>query len=104
MQPAVRDLYKRLLVVSKDYPKGIDWCRTRLKKAFTNTPVNSEADLQTALTKGNYIIDEMVAVIQFRKYREMKRRYGQRVSRVEGDDFYSTIAESLPASSVVHDG
>lgn len=30
----VRDLYKRLLLVGRDYPKGLDYVRARAKEAF----------------------------------------------------------------------
>jgi len=72
-------------------------------------------ELSNALHRGEYILNEMIALIQMRKYREMKRRYGHKQllkpasdsssSRNGGiaDEFYGYVAEQLPGSSVLYD-
>ena len=99
MHPLVRDLYKRALVVGKDYPLGIDYVRKTWKKALRNhencpscydsngKPVTHvtesgqmkslecEKEIRRAVGKGRHMIREMVGVIQLKKYRTMKKRY-----------------------------
>jgi hypothetical protein len=102
MHPLVRDLYKRALVVGRDYPLGIDYVRRTWKDALRNPsncpscydqrqeqsqqpqprPVphtqyttEQEKEIRKAVGKGRYMIREMIGVIQLKKYRSMKRRY-----------------------------
>lgn len=88
IHPLVRDLYKRALLVGKDYPhpRGIEYVREQWKKALRD-PKNSasfesiqdpklkEKEIRKAVGKGRYAIREMIGVIQLKKYRTMKRRY-----------------------------
>jgi hypothetical protein len=91
MHPLVRDLYKRAITVGKDYPHphGLDYVREVWKKALRDNkcfdtsdhstsgdPIHYEKELRKAVGKGRYAIREMIAVIQFKKYRTLKKRYG----------------------------
>ena len=91
MHPLVRDLYKRAIVVGRDYPhpRGIDYVREVWKKAlrdesnFPNAkdiiesdPIRYEKEMRKAVGRGRYAIREMIGVIQLKKYRTMRRRYG----------------------------
>lgn len=79
MHPLVRDLYKRFMFVGRDYPRGIDYVRAEVKKAFrSNAHLTKEIDILRAVNKGRYMVREMIAVIQIKKYRAMKHRYGQK--------------------------
>ena len=88
MHPLVRDLYKRALIVGKDYPhpEGLSYVRKVWKKALRDykPPVSSsddhhrrlcEKDLLKAVAKGRFMIREMIGVIQLKKYRQLKSRY-----------------------------
>lgn len=94
MHPLVRDLYKRAVVVGRDYPLGIDYVRRTWKKALRNpencpscyasagdpSSVNLESkqcqkELRKAVGRGRFMVREMIGVIQLKKYRTMKRRY-----------------------------
>lgn len=58
MNPQIRQLFKLLLYMGKDYPAesgGYQKFSRSLKAAFRKTPVNSEEDLNKALQKGEYI-------------------------------------------------
>jgi hypothetical protein len=90
MHPLVRDLYKRVLMVGRDYPAGLDYVKVTWKKAFRNpenvpswnlnTPLQSKAcqqELNKAVARGRHMVREMEGVIQLKKYRAMKKRYGQ---------------------------
>mmetsp|Transcript_54388 Transcript_54388/g.80695 ORF Transcript_54388/g.80695 Transcript_54388/m.80695 type:complete len:121 (-) Transcript_54388:343-705(-) len=93
MHPFVRDLYKRAILVGRDYPHkdGLDYVRKTWKKALrdpSNCPLyyNSsdrakdekdiEREILKAVGRGRYMVKEMAGIIQLKKYREMKKRYG----------------------------
>ncbi len=82
------------LIVGKDYPhpEGLDYVRRKWKEALrdpqncqlipnTNNDVNidkeNERIIRKAVGKGRYVIREMEGTIQLKKYRTMRRRYGQ---------------------------
>jgi hypothetical protein len=104
MHPLVRDLYKRALVVGKDYPSGLSYVRDTWKKALRNqdncpacyprsTPPPStecEKEIRKAVGKGRYMIREMIGVIQLKKYRTLKKRYN--------NDDYSGSASLLAST------
>ncbi len=99
MHPLVRNLYKQVLVIGKDYPhpEGIEYVRRKWKEAIRNTknwplnhaalsctssenvpPITSaelEKEIRLAVGKGRYMVKEMIGIIQLKKYREMKKRY-----------------------------
>jgi hypothetical protein len=91
MHPLVRDLYKRIILVGRDYPLGLEYVRTQWKKALRNPDncpscyngshqvclesVACERELRKAVGKGRHYVREMIGVIQFKKYRAMKKRY-----------------------------
>jgi hypothetical protein len=94
MHPLVRDLYKRALVVGRDYPAGLTYVRETWKKALKNpqncpscfTDPNSRAcekELAKAVGRGRHMVREMIGVIQLKKYRAMKQRYGKPVEDVQ---------------------
>ena len=78
MDPRVRDLYKRFLLVGRDYPSGLSYVREATKAAFRRTEwsaTTSEHDKHKAVTKGRYMVREMIALIQLKKYRTLSRAY-----------------------------
>ena len=95
MHSLVRDLYKRALVVGRDYPLGLEYVRRTWKTALRNqrncpscyldNPASDpiacldapgcEKELRKAVARGRFMVREMIGVIQLKKYRTMKRRY-----------------------------
>ena len=86
MHPLVRDLYKRVLHVGKDYPTGLAHVKQVWKKAITNPHncpscvthpggLDCEEEILRAVHKGRFMVKEMIGVIQIKKYRAMKARY-----------------------------
>lgn len=78
MDPRIRQLYKNLLFMGKDYPinlGGYEKFRRILKTKFQTTPVTNESELKNALDQGNYIIKELEALFYLSKYRYLKRTY-----------------------------
>lgn len=92
MHPLVRDLYKRALLVGRDYPhpEGMAYVRRTWKEALRNEkncpscyPVSSsslsspecEKEIYRAVARGRHMVREMIGVIQLKKYRTMKARY-----------------------------
>jgi hypothetical protein len=97
MHPLVRNLYKRVLVVGKEYPTGLEHVKKVWKTALRNpancpswydqqgndgdrpnasaTVMNDEEELLRAVHKGRHMVKEMIGIIHLKKYRAMKRRY-----------------------------
>ncbi|EQC37183.1 hypothetical protein SDRG_05409 [Saprolegnia diclina VS20] len=76
MQPRVRDLYKRFLVVGKDYPLGLEYVRPKVKESFfKQAALADEAEIKKAVSRGRWMVKEMIGVIQLKKYRAMNQRY-----------------------------
>jgi hypothetical protein len=76
MHPLVRDLYKRVLAVGRDYPLGLDYVRNKAKEAFrANANLTDEVEVKRAVNRGRWRVKEMIAVIQLRKYRQLNKRY-----------------------------
>lgn len=77
IHPLVRDLYKRVLLVGRDYPAGIEVVRRKAKEQFfANGSLSTETEIKKAVARGRwYVRNEIVGVIQLRKYRQLKSRY-----------------------------
>lgn len=77
MHPFVRDLYKRFLVVGRDYPGGLQVVRARTKEAFfKKRGVATEDELMHAVAAGRRMVRELEGITQLAKYRAMRARYG----------------------------
>ena len=83
MRPVVRDLYKQILVVGRAYPAGLDAVSDRAKREFRErADLRSEAEIRKAVGYGRYMLREMRALIQLKKYRTLKARgYGAPAQR-----------------------
>ncbi len=76
MHPKVRDLYKRFLLVGRDYPAGLQEVKKRVKtEFFANRDLSEELDIFRAVAKGRYFVREIMAVNQLHKYRTIKKNY-----------------------------
>jgi hypothetical protein len=91
IHPLVRDLYKRVLFVGKDYP-NTDYSQVKqLWKTALRNPSNCPSwyndsnrntnkpndieELYHAVHRGRHMVKEMIGIIQLHKYRTMKKRY-----------------------------
>lgn len=69
-------LYKNLLYLGRDYPKGSAYFRERLRAAFMkNKDVTDPEKISKLVAKGDFVIKELEAMYFLRKYRAMKKRY-----------------------------
>lgn len=89
MHPLVRDLWKRVVWVGRDYPTGLQHVKDVWKPAMRrveNCPTwynfnrhavatGDEEELLRAVHKGRQAVKEMIGVIQLKKYRSVKQRY-----------------------------
>jgi hypothetical protein len=145
MHPLVRDLYKRVLTVGRDYPTGLSHVKEKWKTAILdpkncpscygyngeiggnkssnnnnnnnnpqkidpknnnndNTSVvttgmaniqskQCEEEILFAVHKGRCFVKEMIGVIQLKKYRTMKQRYGEQfnTSNVHDQEIQNSI-------------
>lgn len=76
MRPQVIQLYKNLLYLGREYPKGYEFFREKLKKAFMkNKDVTDPEQIKILISRGEFVIKEIEALYMLRKYRTMKKRY-----------------------------
>lgn len=76
LRPKVITLYKTLLHLGKDYPKGYDYFRAKLKSAFMkNRDLQDPKNIELMIARGNYVVKELEALYMLRKYRTLKKRY-----------------------------
>ena len=80
MHPLVRDLYKRFLLVARDYPGGAEVVRRKAKEGFLlNAHLGMEQDdelaIKRAVSRGRYMVRELQGVTRLKKYRALKDRY-----------------------------
>jgi len=84
MHPHVRDLWKRFILVARDYPGGASVVRERARAAFrANAAVGAGAApgddtaLFTAVAVGRRVARELHGVTAFAKYRAMRKYDGR---------------------------
>ena len=76
MHPLVRDLYKRILHVGKDYPLGLEWVKSKAKPWFRqNKNITDEIDIRRCVALGRHQVRELRAVVGLKKYRYLKNTY-----------------------------
>ncbi|XP_069580568.1 LYR motif-containing protein 5A-like isoform X3 [Brachyistius frenatus] len=76
LRAEVVGLYKNLLHLGREYPKGGDYFRDRLRAAFAkNRSVEDPQQIQALITRGEFVARELEALYYLRKYRAMKKRY-----------------------------
>ncbi|KAA0720708.1 LYR motif-containing protein 5A [Triplophysa tibetana] len=69
-------LYKNLLYLGREYPKGSTYFRERLKAAFMkNKDVTDPEKIKHLVDRGEFVIKELEAMYYLRKYRTLKKRY-----------------------------
>lgn len=72
----VINLYKNLLYLGREYPKGDVFFKERLKKAFMkNKDVSDPEKIRELIARGEFVVKELEALYFLRKYRAMKQRY-----------------------------
>lgn len=93
MHRHVRDLYKRFLIVGRDYPLGLAYVRGKAKAALrANAHLTTEDDIARAVYKGRWWVNELRGVIQLKKYRAMRARYGAAPGTVD-DEVIAKVAQ-----------
>ena len=66
----------QLLHLGKEYPKGFDYFRGKLKGAFMrNKDVQDPKQIKMMIARGEYIVKELEALYMLRKYRSLKKKY-----------------------------
>ena len=86
MHPQVRDLYKRIIFVGRDYPKGLSYVREKAKAWFNqNKSITDEIELKRKIAEGRHMVREMTAVISLKKYRHLKHTYYEDANIKETD-------------------
>lgn len=66
----------QLLHLGREYPKGGDYFRDRLRAAFSkNKGVQEPEKIKELIARGEFVVKELEALYSLRKYRAMKKRY-----------------------------
>lgn len=69
----VINLYKNLVYVSREWPTDL---RPQIKNAFMkNKDQKDPTEIRKLIARGEYVIREIVATYDLRKYRSLKKRY-----------------------------
>lgn len=100
MHPLVRDLYRRFLHVGRDYPLGLEYVRRKAKEGILkNKDLTDGAAISKAVAVGRSLVQEMIGVIQLKKYRAMRHQYDAGTGGVSANDVAMSAAakESTPA-------
>jgi hypothetical protein len=127
IHPIVRDLYKRVLMVSKDYPstdhqhikqlwktaiRNPENCPSWYTETNCNpistitpgttpnsdtTPTNDINELYHAVHRGRLMVKEMIGIVQLHKYRSMKQRYNS--NDYNSDDLMTTSIAKIAAAT-----
>ena len=73
---AVKNLYRQLYHLGKEYPAGKEYFHAKLHQAFMkNKDVKDPQQIQQLIDRGNYVGKELEALYMLRKYRTLKKRY-----------------------------
>lgn len=79
LRPSAQNLSSlsfKLLYLGRDYPKGADYFRSRLKAAFLKNKAETDPEkIKQLLARGEFVIKELEALYFLRKYRALKQRY-----------------------------
>uniref|UniRef100_K1QUB7 LYR motif-containing protein 5A n=1 Tax=Magallana gigas TaxID=29159 RepID=K1QUB7_MAGGI len=76
LRSQVINLYKTLLYLGKEYPKGYTYFRDRCKTAFMkNKDKTDEEEIKMLIARGKFVEKELEALYMLRKYRTLKKRY-----------------------------
>ena len=68
MNPLVRNLYKRLMLVGRDYPLGINFIRNKAKIEFQkNAHLTDAFEINQAINNGRWWVREINAIHSFKK-------------------------------------
>ena len=77
MHALVRDAYKRILWVGRDYPKGLSFVREKAKEGFfANSSLSDEKEIMKAVHSARWWAKEIEGIIKLHKYRALRQRYG----------------------------
>lgn len=62
--------------MGRDYPKGYEYFRTNLRRAFEKNKTERDPErIDKMLAHGDFVKKELEALYMLRKYRTLKRRY-----------------------------
>ncbi|KAJ8006732.1 hypothetical protein DPEC_G00110260 [Dallia pectoralis] len=76
LRSEVLKLYRNLLYLGQEYPKGPDYFRECLKSAFKkNKDVKDPIEIRNLVDQGESVIKELGNLYYLREYRDMKKLY-----------------------------
>lgn len=65
-----------MLFLGREYPKGADYFRERLRAAFAkNKDMRDPDKIKQLISRGEFVVKELEALYYLRKYRALKKRY-----------------------------
>uniref|UniRef100_A0A8C6EWN8 Electron transfer flavoprotein regulatory factor 1 n=1 Tax=Marmota marmota marmota TaxID=9994 RepID=A0A8C6EWN8_MARMA len=77
-------IHEKLLYLGRDYPKGADYFKRRLKNVFLkNKDVKDPEKIKELIERGEFVMKELEALYFLRKYRAMKQRYYSDINKTK---------------------
>ncbi|XP_078494922.1 LYR motif-containing protein 5B-like [Ciona intestinalis] len=90
LRHAVKQLYKTLIFIGREYPKGGIYFRDKCHAAFMkNKDVTDPAEIKMLISRGEYVVKELEALYRLRKYRTLRKRY------YDSETFEETILKNI---------
>lgn len=84
----------QLLYLGREYPKGADYFKDRLRAAFAkNKSVQNPEEIKKLIARGEYVTRELEALYSLRKYRALKKRYYEEWNMRGTVTIYSSLTE-----------
>lgn len=81
MDPKIRDLCKRLVLVARRHPSGEAWVKNRAREALRSSKdLCGPVEINRAVARGRRAVRDAEEFARFAKYRALRRRYPSRTS------------------------
>lgn len=69
-------IYKELLYLGREYPRGYSYFRPRLHKAFASqSHITDEQQIKKGIERAEFVKKEIEAMYYVKKYRALKQTY-----------------------------
>ncbi|CAK8684178.1 LYR motif-containing protein 5B-like [Clavelina lepadiformis] len=90
LRRSVKQLYKTLIFMGREYPKGGKYFRDRCHAVFVkNKDIDDPDKIKQMIAQGEYVVKELEALYRLKKYRTLRKRY------YDTETFEETIIKNI---------